>query len=111
MTDIEAIDLNFLGAAHAIAAYLVRGPEGNVLVETGPGSTLPALQAGLAARGLSAADIGDVLLTHIHLDHAGAAGWWARQGANIFVHHLGAPHLIDPARLLNSAARVYGDQM
>jgi glyoxylase-like metal-dependent hydrolase (beta-lactamase superfamily II) len=52
-----------------------------------------------------------VLLTHIHLDHAGAAGWWARQGARVHVHHIGAPHLIDPERLLTSAGRIYGDQM
>jgi glyoxylase-like metal-dependent hydrolase (beta-lactamase superfamily II) len=52
-----------------------------------------------------------VLVTHIHLDHAGAAGWWARQGATIHVHHVGAPHLIDPQRLLVSARRIYGDRM
>jgi glyoxylase-like metal-dependent hydrolase (beta-lactamase superfamily II) len=108
---IEAIDLNFLGAPHAIAAYLVRGPGGAVLIETGPGSTLPALLAGLTAHGLAPADVSDVLLTHIHLDHAGAAGWWARQGATLHVHHLGGPHLIEPDRLLASAQRIYGDQM
>ena len=109
--EIVALDLHFLGAPHAIASYLVRGPAGPVLVETGPGSTLATLQAGLAAHGLAPGDIRDVLVTHIHLDHAGATGWWARQGATVHVHHLGAPHLADPSRLLASAQRIYGDLM
>jgi glyoxylase-like metal-dependent hydrolase (beta-lactamase superfamily II) len=82
-----------------------------VLVESGPGSTQTALLAGLAAHGLTPADITDVLLTHIHLDHAGAAGWLARQGARIHVHPVGAPHLLDPEKLLASASRIYGDMM
>lgn len=110
-TPIHVLDLNFQGAAEAVAAFLVRGPAGPVLVECGPGSTLPALQAALAAYGLTPGDIRDVLITHIHLDHGGAAGWWARQGARIHVHPFGAPHLIDPSKLLQSAARIYGDQM
>lgn len=108
---IETLDLHFQGAPHAIAAFLVFGPEGPVLIETGPGSTLPALQVRLADHGLQPGDIQHVLLTHIHLDHAGAAGWWAAQGATIHVHHRGAPHLIDPSRLLGSAQRIYGDRM
>jgi glyoxylase-like metal-dependent hydrolase (beta-lactamase superfamily II) len=62
-------------------------------------STLPVLQARLAEHGLSAADVPDVLVTHIHLDHAGAAGWWAQQGARIYAHPVGAPHIVDPRRL------------
>jgi glyoxylase-like metal-dependent hydrolase (beta-lactamase superfamily II) len=108
---IHTLDLNFQGSPEAIASFLVLGPGGPVLVETGPGSTLPALRGGLAAHGLAPADIKDVLVTHIHLDHAGAAGWWAVQGARVHVHHLGAPHLIDPSRLLASARRIYGDEM
>jgi glyoxylase-like metal-dependent hydrolase (beta-lactamase superfamily II) len=109
--EVRPLDLRFLNHPRTIASFLVRGPEGAVLVETGPGSTLPALQAALAEHGLAPADIHDVLLTHIHLDHAGAAGWWAQQGATIHVHHLGAPHLAQPERLLASARRIYGDQM
>jgi glyoxylase-like metal-dependent hydrolase (beta-lactamase superfamily II) len=109
--EIHTLDLKFQGHAHTIAAFLVIGPEGPVLVETGPGSTVTALQAGLATFSLTPADIKDVLVTHIHLDHAGAAGWMARQGANIHVHHVGAPHLIQPERLLTSARRIYGDRM
>ncbi len=108
---IIPLDLGFQGLEHAIAVYLVRGPAGAILIETGPGSTLQNLLRRLAEQGLEAADIRHVLVTHIHLDHAGAAGWWANQGAQIYVHHVGAPHLIDPSRLLNSAGRIYGSLM
>ncbi len=108
---VIALDLNFQGRPHAIASYLIKHSEGAVLIESGPGSTLPALQAALAQEGLSPRNITHVLLTHIHLDHAGAAGWWAGQGAKIYVHRVGAPHMIYPEKLLASAARIYGDRM
>ena len=108
---IDTFDLEFQGTRHVIAAFLVHGPKGPVLVETGPGTTLPTLVARLERQGLRPADVRDVLVTHIHLDHAGAAGWWARQGARVHVHPAGAPHLIDPAKLLASATRIYGDLM
>jgi len=109
--NIETIDLQFQGTSRVIAAFLIRGPEGPVLIETGPGSTLPTLIAELKRLGVEPGEIRDVLVTHIHLDHAGAAGWWARQGANIHVHPIGAPHIVDPEKLLGSAARIYGDRM
>src|SRR5690606_8936954 len=99
------------GMSQVTAVYLLVGPDGPVLIETGPGSTLPAVRAALAAHGFAPADVRAVLLTHIHLDHAGAAGWWAQQGTPIYVHHVGAPHLIDPTKLLASATRIYGDNM
>ncbi len=105
------LDLNFLNTPQVIAAYALLGPDSAALIESGPGSTLPQLLQGLRALGVEPADVRDVLLTHIHLDHAGAAGWWARQGATLHVHPVGAPHLIDPAKLLASAQRIYGDQM
>ncbi len=108
---VVTLDLNFQGRPHAIAAYLIRHADGAILVESGPGSTLSALEAGLAKEGLSPRDVTHVLLTHIHLDHAGAAGWLARQGAEIYVHPVGAPHMLDPEKLLASAARIYGDRM
>ncbi len=108
---VHPIDLHFQNVPGVIAVYLVPHRNGAVLVECGPGSTLPALQDGLRALGYTAGDISDVLLTHIHLDHGGAAGWFARQGANIHVHPNGAPHLVHPEKLLASAARIYGDQM
>ena len=108
---LHILDTHFQGMAQVTAVYLVVGPEGPVLVESGPGSTLPAVLKALDGHGFGPADIRHVLLTHIHLDHAGAAGWWARQGAQIYVHHVGAPHLIDPSKLLASATRIYGDRM
>lgn len=108
---IHTIDLNFQGIPEAIAAYLVQGPEGWLLIETGPMTTLDRLRHEIRQMGLSEADIKHVLVTHIHLDHAGAAGWWASQGAQLYVHHVGAPHLIDPSRLWRSAGRIYGDRM
>lgn len=109
--DIYTLDLNFQNTPKTIAAYLVIGPEGPVLVETGPGSTRETLRARLADFGFVLSDVRHVLVSHIHLDHAGAAGWLAQLGAQIYVHHVGAPHLIDPSKLLTSAARIYGDQM
>ncbi len=109
--DLQIIDTQFQGMSQVTAVYLLVGPEGPVLIETGPGSTLPAVLHGLAKHGYSPADIRHVLVTHIHLDHAGAAGWWAQQGAQIYVHHLGGPHLVDPRRLIQSATRIYGEMM
>lgn len=110
-TRIVTLDLNFQGRAHAIASYLIRSGDAVVLIESGPGSTLAGLEAGLAKEGLSPRNVTHVLLTHIHLDHAGAAGWLARQGAEIYVHPVGAPHMIDPERLFASATRIYGNRM
>lgn len=108
---VHTLDLKFLGKNNTIASYLVIGPTGPVLVETGPHSTLDQLNRSLANYGYKLPDIKHVLVTHIHLDHAGAAGWLAREGAQIYVHHVGAPHLINPAKLMISATRIYGDQM
>jgi glyoxylase-like metal-dependent hydrolase (beta-lactamase superfamily II) len=108
---IYTIDLKFGGRSSLIAAYLVIHDQGAILVETGPGSTLLALEAGLRSHGISVHNVTDVLVTHIHLDHAGASGWLARQGARIHVHANGAPHLANPEKLLSSAARIYGDAM
>ena len=112
---LHILDTHFQGMPHVTAVYLLIGPDGPVLVESGPGSTLPAvldaLAVALAPHGFAPADVRAVLLTHIHLDHAGAAGWWAQQGAQLYVHHVGAPHLIDPTKLLASATRIYGDNM
>ena len=108
---VHTLDLNFLGIPNAIAAYLIPHAHGAVLIECGPGSTLEALTSSLRAQGLTPKDITDVLVSHIHLDHAGAAGWFARQGARVHVHHVGAPHLLNPEKLLRSASRIYGDMM
>lgn len=110
-SNVETLDLNFQGIPGAIASYLIRHGGGAVLIEAGPGSTIRNVTASLAAHGLQPSDVTDVLLTHIHLDHAGAAGWFARQGARIHVHPNGAPHLINPEKLITSATRIYGDRM
>lgn len=110
-TSVITLDLNFQGQKGAIAAYGLPHADGIALVECGPGSTLPGLRAALATLGYSLRDVTHVLLTHIHLDHAGAAGRLAREGAQIIVHPVGAPHLMNPEKLLSSAARIYGDMM
>jgi len=111
-TRVITLDLNFQGRPHAIASYLIRRGDAVVLIESGPGSTLSSLEAGLAKEGLSLRrDVTHVLLTHIHLDHAGAAGWLAQQGAEIYVHPVGAPHMLNPEKLIASATRIYGDRM
>lgn len=110
-TRILTIDLNFQNKSQAIASYLIRHNDGAVLIESGPGSTLPALETALAKENLSLRGITHVLLTHIHLDHAGAAGWLSRQGAEIYVHPNGAPHLLNPEKLIVSATRIYGERM
>lgn len=108
---VETLDLKFQDQSGVIATYLIPHENGVALVETGPGSTFPMLQARLADHGLTPADVSEVLLTHIHLDHAGAAGHLAQHGATIYAHQIGVPHLADPNRLLTSAERIYGDDM
>lgn len=109
--DIHVLDLNFQGIAEVTAVYLVVGPEGPILIETGPGSTLNTLLRQIRQHGFDPEQIKHVLVTHIHLDHAGAAGWWAQQGAQVYVHSFGARHLIAPEKLMASAQRIYGDKM
>jgi len=111
MNRLETLDLHFQDRPQTIAAYLIPHEDGAALVETGPGATFPRLQAQLADHGLTPADISEVLLTHIHLDHAGAAGHLAKHGATIYAHHVGVPHLANPEKLLASAERIYGDDM
>lgn len=108
---IHVLDLEFLGFNRAIAAFLVETREGPVLIETGPHSTLGKLQDQVQEAGFDIGEIKHVLLTHIHLDHAGAAWALAEQGATIYVHPFGAKHLEDPFALMESATRIYGDQM
>ena len=110
-TRLVTLDLKFQGRPLAIASYLIRSGDAVVLIESGPGSTRAGLEAGLAREGLSPRDVTHLLLTHIHLDHAGAAGWLAREGAEVYVHPVGAPHMLQPEKLLASAARIYGDRM
>lgn len=106
------IDLFFRGRPQVIGCYVLLG-DPPALVETGPASCLDALTAGLREAGVEIADLGALIVTHIHLDHAGAAGVLAERNPKlrVFVHRVGAPHLVDPSRLLRSAQRLYGDEM
>lgn len=108
---VHTLDLHFQNTPGLIAAYVIETQAGLVLIETGPGSTLENLRAGLREKGLDEKAIRHVFVTHIHLDHAGAAGWWAQQGAQVFCHKQAARHLIDPSRLVESARLVYAERM
>lgn len=108
---LHTIDHHYLGIPGAIASYVIIGSDGPVLIETGPASTLDQLRDGLKTIGVQLEDIRHALVTHIHLDHAGAAGHLAQHGTQIYVHQFGAKHLIDPSRLIDSATRIYGERM
>ncbi len=107
----EPLDLLHCGDTRRIGAYLVDTDDGLALVDCGPTSCLATLRAALAARGYEIRDLRHLLLTHIHLDHAGAAGSIVREHPQLVVHvsEVGAPHLVDPSRLEASARRLYGD--
>ncbi|HEY8645123.1 MAG TPA: MBL fold metallo-hydrolase [Gaiellaceae bacterium] len=107
---MRQLDLNFGGRPHAVGVYVVDTDDGPALFDCGPTSTLPTLEAGLAEHGLRIEDIRHLLLSHIHLDHAGAAGPLVRRHPDltVWVSEIGAPHLVDPARLERSARRLYG---
>ena len=107
----EPLDLRHGGDERRIAAYVVETDDGLALFDCGPTSCLPALRGALAARGVEIGDLRHLLLSHIHLDHAGAAGSLVREHPELVVHvsEIGAPHVIDPSRLEASARRLYGD--
>ncbi|MBL9134053.1 MAG: MBL fold metallo-hydrolase [Verrucomicrobiaceae bacterium] len=107
---IHTLDLQFQNTPGLIASYLIENDGEHALIETGPGSTLPALRAAIQAAGVDASTIRKVFVTHIHLDHSGAAGWFAQRGATIYCHPNAARHLIDPSKLIESARMVYGAQ-
>ena len=108
---LEPIDLHHQGRERTIASYLVDTDDGLALFDCGPTTTIPALEAGLERYGLALRDVRHLLLSHIHLDHAGAAGVLVRMQPQLQVHvsEIGAPHLVDPSRLERSARRLYGD--
>ncbi|MCX2743381.1 MBL fold metallo-hydrolase [Mangrovivirga sp. M17] len=108
---IHILDLNFQNIRESIAAFAVETDNGPVLIETGPHSTYRFLRRALKLRGLEIKDVSNVLLTHIHLDHAGAAWKLAIGGADIHVHPKGSKHLANPDKLMESAGRIYGDSM
>jgi glyoxylase-like metal-dependent hydrolase (beta-lactamase superfamily II) len=107
----EPLDLRHLGNERVIGSYLLETGDGPALQDCGPATCVPELKARLAERGLELTDVRHLLLSHIHLDHAGAAGVLVREHPALQIHvsEIGAPHLIDPSRLEHSARRLYGD--
>jgi glyoxylase-like metal-dependent hydrolase (beta-lactamase superfamily II) len=107
----DPLDLHHQGAARVIGSYLVQTDDGPAVFDCGPSSCLLQLKARLRERGLELEHVGHLLLSHIHLDHAGAAGVLVREhpGLQVHVSEIGAPHLADPSRLEASARRLYGD--
>jgi glyoxylase-like metal-dependent hydrolase (beta-lactamase superfamily II) len=110
---LSYVDLNFLGVPRVIATVVAHGAGGVALIDPGPSTTLPALRAALAEGGIAMRDVTALLLTHIHLDHAGATGTLVRENPKlrVYVHEKGAPHMANPEKLLASATRLYGDDM
>jgi glyoxylase-like metal-dependent hydrolase (beta-lactamase superfamily II) len=110
---LDYVDLNFLGYPEIIATAVLHAPSGVALIDPGPSTTMANLRKTLAAKGIAIQDVRQVLLTHIHLDHAGATGTLLAENPaiEVFVHERGAPHLVDPRRLLSSAGRLYGQDM
>jgi glyoxylase-like metal-dependent hydrolase (beta-lactamase superfamily II) len=110
---IGYLDLQFLGMPRVIATAVLAGPGGVALVDPGPASALDTLRAGLASAGIALGDVTALLITHIHLDHSGACGTLLREhpALRVYVHEKGAPHLISPDKLVESATRLYGDDM
>jgi glyoxylase-like metal-dependent hydrolase (beta-lactamase superfamily II) len=110
---LHGIDLEFQGLPGVIASYLLSRDGDHLLIETGPSTTLGALLACLKHLAVEPENISKLLVTHVHLDHAGAAGTLIQRYPHLqlYVHEIGAPHMIDPSKLLVSAGRIYGDQM
>jgi glyoxylase-like metal-dependent hydrolase (beta-lactamase superfamily II) len=107
------LDLNWTGQSRCIATALLRSDHFAAVIDPGPGSTLATLRERLEVHRLRVADLNAVLLTHIHLDHAGATGALVQENPalQVYVHARGAAHMIDPAKLLDSAGRLYGQEM
>ena len=113
---VHIIDTRQLGRAGIVAATVLETDDGLALFDTGPESTFDNVVAGLGHAGFGAEDVRHVFLSHIHFDHAGAAWRFGAsrtggKGATVYVHPRGAPHLIDPAKLIESATRIFGDDM
>jgi glyoxylase-like metal-dependent hydrolase (beta-lactamase superfamily II) len=112
-TGLDYVDLNFLGIPEIIATAIIQDAAGVALIDPGPSTTLANLRSALGRKGIVIGDVRQVLLTHIHLDHAGGVGTLVRENPaiEVFVHERGARHMIDPAKLMASATRLYGSDM
>ena len=110
---LDYIDLTFLGRPQIIATAILHGPAGAALVDPGPATTMGNLTTELTRKGIRFEDVRQILVTHIHLDHAGGVGSIVEKYPHIdvYVHSRGAPHMVDPVKLLASAGRLYGQDM
>jgi glyoxylase-like metal-dependent hydrolase (beta-lactamase superfamily II) len=110
---LDYLDLNFQGRAQIIATAILHGPAGVALIDPGPSTTIATLTAELEKRAIRFDDVRQLLLTHIHLDHAGATGSLLGKYPHleVVVHANGAPHLVDPSKLIASAGRIYAQDM
>src|SRR5262245_33073395 len=110
---MDYVDLNFLGRPGIIATAVLKNAGGVAVIDPGPSTTLDTLSKALGQQGIAVRDIRRILLTHIHLDHAGATGTLveANPDIEVLVHERGARHLVDPSKLLASASRLYGADM
>ena len=111
MPMVHVLDTHQLGTSTIVAATALETNDGLALFDTGPESTFDNVAAELGEIGFMPTDVRHVFLSHIHFDHAGAAWRFAELGATIYVHPRGAPHLIDPAKLIVSAERLFGGDM
>src|ERR1700681_4556608 len=113
MPSITILDVDWTGRPRSIAAALLESDGHQAIIDPGPASTLETLRAQVLSRGLSIADLDAILLTHIHLDHAGATGSLVSENPHlrVYVHKKGASHLADPSKLLVSAGRLWGDDL
>lgn len=107
------ISLPFLGEEGIVGSYLITGDNELAIVDPGPGSTLEALLEAIRSAGFQPQDVTHILATHVHLDHAGVVGSLIRYtpNAKVYVHSKGAPHLLDTAKVVASATRIYGNRM
>ena len=110
---LSYIDLDFVGVSGVIATVVLHGAGGAAVIDPGPASTLPALRGRLARGGVEIADLRAILLTHIHLDHAGVTGTLVRENPSlrVYVHANGAPHMVNPEKLIASASRLWPGEM
>jgi len=110
---LDYVDLEFLGRPQIIATAILHGSPGVALIDPGPTTTIPSLTSALTRKGIAFDEVRQILVTHIHLDHSGSVGSIVAQHPHIqvVVHRRGAPHLIDPSKLMASAGRLYGQDM
>ena len=110
---IHYADLDFQGRKRVITTAVIDSPGGVTIVDPGPTSCLETFRAVLKDHGFTVSDIATILLTHIHLDHAGASGTLVKEnpGIAVYVHERGARHMVDPSKLIASATRLYGEEM